>query len=93
MKQYNALQVERIQRYVNLKERKSGKHFSIKDRRELEKYWIAKYAHHFRRWYLNAQKIRITKRDGSSIVTVGKGDFRRKYHAYRDSVSSFECIT
>ena len=76
MKQYMTLQVERMNRYISLRERKASHPLTEAQRRNLQQYWIAKYATHFRRWWTTAIELHIEHSDGVLCVKGG-GEFRR----------------
>ena len=70
------LQVERINRYIALRERKASRPLTEAQRHNLQQYWIAKYATHFRSWWTNAIELHIEHSEGVSRVKGG-GEFRR----------------
>ncbi len=76
MKSYNILQIERIKRYIALRERKAGSPLTAEQEHNLTQYWIAKYALHFRKWHTSAIRLRIVHSEGD-ISATGSGEFKR----------------
>lgn len=84
----NTLQVEKINRYVAQKERRTGRRFTIEERNAQAKTWIALYASHFRRWYSTTIKADIELFSGECLLVVGKARFRDAVNSNAGDVRS-----
>ena len=76
MKNYNTLQIERIQRYQALKEKQAERSLTKEEKELHAKEWIARHGERFRRWHVGAIRLNITHSEGN-VVCVGSGEFKR----------------
>lgn len=89
LKLSNEIQAFRIQRHMRHQENKIGRYFTNEEVLKHNLEWVAKYAKHFRRWFVTCRKWKIHT-NGRTFMVVGKKALRTNLELYSGKIRQID---